>query len=396
LAVGVLLAAAGPALAQQPPAAPAVGIARVERQPITPTNEFVGRIHATDRVNLVARVTGFLDQRLFIEGAEVKKGDLLYRLEQGPFLADVQAKQAAVAQMEAQLRNAQQSLYRAKALLQTPAGQQSTVDAAVANAQSLEAQLDAAKAQLEQAKINLGYTEIRAPVAGKIGASAVTAGNVVSPSSGVLATIVSQDPMYVVFPVPVPTALELRQRYAETGGLGGGVIKVRLPRGRVFGETGKLDFLDNTIAGNTDTITLRGVLPNPMQGKSAGALRELVDNELVTVILEDAHPVEALTVPRAAVLSDQRGDYVYVVDGEDKAQQVRVELGSSSPTTAVVTSGLKGDERVVVEGLQRVRPGEKVAPAESSVQPANASPGGATGSSEPSRARSAAAAAPRS
>jgi membrane fusion protein (multidrug efflux system) len=179
--------------------------------------------------------------------------------------------------------------------------------------------------------------------------------------------------------------------------MGGAVVKVRLPGGRVFDQTGRLDFLDNTIAANTDTITLRGVLPNPLRGSGDGAVRELVDNELVTVILEDAHPVEALTVPRAAVLADQRGDYVYVVDAQDKAQQVRVELGQSSPTTAVVTSGLKGDETVIVEGLQRVRPGQPVAPAAGAVQPAEASPGsGAAGASEPSRARNGAAAAPRS
>jgi membrane fusion protein (multidrug efflux system) len=397
LLAGLLLAAGGAAWAQQPAPAPAVGVAKVERQPITPASEFVGRIHATDRVELVARVTAYLNERLFTEGAEVRKGDLLYRLEQGPFRADVEAKQAAVAQVEAQLKNAQVTLYRAKALLQTPAGQQSTVDAALASAQSLEAQLDAAKAQLEQSKINLGYTEIRAPIAGKIGRSSVTPGNVVSPGSGVLATIVSQDPMNVVFPVSVPTALDLRKRYAGNGGMGGAVVKVRLPGGRVFDQTGRLDFLDNTIAANTDTIMLRGVLPNPLRGSGDGSVRELVDNELVTVILEDAHPVEALTVPRAAVLADQRGDYVYVVDAQDKAQQVRVELGQSSPTTAVVTSGLKGDETVIVEGLQRVRSGEKVAPAEKSVQPAEGSPGnGAAGASEPSRARNGAAAAPRS
>ena len=376
LAVGLLLAAAGPALAQQPKAPPpAVGVVKVAQQPVTPSDEFVGRIVATDRVNLVARVTAFLDQRLFTEGAEVKKGDLLYRLEQGPFQADVAAKEAAVAQFQAQLKNADQTLYRQKALLHTPAGQQSSLDAAVAADESLKAQLGAAQAQLDQSKINLAYTEIRAPIDGKIGRSSVTPGNVVSPSSGVLATIVSQDPMYVVFPVSTRTALALRDRYAKNGGFESALIKVRLPDGRPYDATGKLDFLDNTISGTTDTIVLRGVLPNPKRSpaKGAAAVRTLVDNELVTVVLEDAHPVEALVIPRAAVLSDQRGDYVYTVDAQNKAQQQRIELGQSTPTTAVVKSGLKDGEMVIVDGLQKVRPGQPVSPGPAVIEPASAS-----------------------
>jgi membrane fusion protein (multidrug efflux system) len=377
--LGVLLVAAAPAWAQQGPGKPpAVGVVKAERKPVTQTHEFVGRIEAHDRVNRVARVTAFLDERLFTEGSEVKKGDLLYRLQRGPFAAEVAAKQAAVAQIAAQHKNAEAALYRAKTLLKTPAGQQSTYDAALASEQSLEAQLEAAKAELEQAQINLGYTEIRAPIDGKIGRSAVTPGNVVSPSSGTLATIVSQDPMYVVFPVSVRTALELRQRYAEAGGLDAAVVKIRLPDGRLYDQVGKLNFLDNTISGTTDTIVLRGVIPNPpLTGAKNGAapVRALVDNELVSVVLEDAHPVTALTVPRAAVLADQRGDYVYTVDAQGKAQQQRVELGQSTPTTAVVTSGLKDGETVIVDGLQRVRPGEAVAPAPAALQPASAAPG---------------------
>lgn len=388
LVLGLLLIAMRPALAQHgADKPPAVGVVKAERQSITRSSEFVGRIQATARVNLVARVTAFLDQRLFTEGAEVKKGDLLYRLEPGPFAADVQAKQAAVTEIEAQLKNAELSLHRAQTLLRTPAGQQSTVDAAVAKKASLEAQLQAAQAQLKLSRINLSYTEIHAPIGGKIGRSSVTAGNVVSPSSGVLATIVSQDPMYVVFPVSVRTALDLRRRYAAKGGMSAAVVKLRLPDGHLYEEAGKLDFLDNTVSGTTDTIMLRGVLPNPKRsvGKEGGeAVRELVDNELVTVVLEDAHPLEALTIPRAAVLSDQRGDYVYVVDAQNKAQQVRIETGQSTPTTAVVTSGLHDGATVIVDGIQRVRPGEPVAPDLAAARPAEdvAAPrAAATGSS---------------
>jgi membrane fusion protein, multidrug efflux system len=366
--MGVL--ALGPARAQQPPARPvAVGVVNVTRQPIYQSSEFVGRIQATDRVNLVARVTAFIEERLFIEGAEVKKGDLLYRLEQGPFQADVQAKQAMIAQFNAQLQNANVTLARAKALINSPAGQQSVLDAAISAQLSLVAQIQGAEAQLRTSQINLGYTEIHAPIDGKIGRTSLTVGNVVTPGSGILATIVSQDPVYVVFPVSVRTVLELRQRGDAKGNLAGMAIKLRLPSGAIYPQTGKLDFIDNTVAATTDTITLRGVIPNPQLPSGGGPVRELVDNELVNIVLEDAAPIEVLTIPRQAVLSDQRGDYVYVVDGESKAQQRRITLGQSTPTMAVVSTGLAMGDSVITEGIQRIRPGQPVAPAPAALPP---------------------------
>jgi len=215
-----------------PGAPPAVGVVRVERQQITQTDEFIGRIQAIGRVALVARVTGFLEKRLFVEGDEVKKDDLLYQLEQPPFQAQVDAGKAAVAQLEAQHRNADISLQRAQQLLGWDAGPQSNVDTALAAERGFAAQIGGAKAQLRIAEINLGYTEIRAPIDGKISSTSVTEGNVVSPTSGTLATIVSQDPMYVIFSISQRTALDLRARYAAKGGYAAVVIKVRLPDGR--------------------------------------------------------------------------------------------------------------------------------------------------------------------
>lgn len=385
----VAVLAVGSALAQQAQA-PAAGVVPVIRKPVTQSSEYVGRIQAQDRVNVVARVAAFLDKRLFTEGAEVKSGDPLYRLEQGPFQADVQAKQAAVAQFKAQLQNADATFARAKALLKTPAGQQSAVDLALANQQSLQAQLRGAEAQLQQSQINLAYTEIEAPIDGKIGRSAVTPGNYVSPGSGVLVSIVSQDPMYVVFPVATRAVLDLRQRYAEKGGFAAAIIKLRLPDGRIYGQTGRLDFIDNTVGGTTDTMTLRGTIANPVLpgADGTGTARELVDGELVTVLLEDAAAVEALAVPRAAILADQQGDYVYVVDGDNKVRQRRVRLGQSTPMTAIVLSGLREGENVVVEGLQRVRPGQTVSPGPPS-SPAALVPGGAASDGAPAPAANA-------
>lgn len=340
-----------------------MGVIRVEKKPITESTQFIGRIQAIDRVDIVARVTAFLEQVDFRDGAEVKKGDVLYRLERGPFEADLDAKMAVAAQIEAQLENANISLERARKLLQTQAGAQATVDAALATQRSYAAQLLGAKASVKQSKINLDYTIIASPIDGKIGRTSVTPGNVVSPSSGVLVTVIGQDPMYVLFPVAVRTAIALRERYAPIGGFNAVVVRLGLPDGRIYGKAGKLDFIDNTVQTATDTILMRAVVPNPplpVKTANGGALRELTDTEFVSVYLEGVKPVEILAVPRAAILSDQQSDYVYVIDKDNNAQRQNVKLGQSTPTTAAVESGLKVGDIVIVEGLQRVRPGQLV------------------------------------
>ena len=230
-----------------PSGPPVVGFVEAVRRPVKESFEFMGRVQATDRVDLVARVNAFLDERFFTEGAEVKKGDLLYRLEQPPYQADLAAKQAAVAQAEAQLENTGVQLRRAQELLKSFAGTEARRDDALTAQRSTAAQLRSAQAAERQSQINLGYTEIRAPIAGRIGRTAVTVGNVVGPSSGTLAMIVSQDPMYVTFPVPMRTALDLRTRYAANGGFEAVAIRLRLPDGRIYGQTGTLNFADVSV-----------------------------------------------------------------------------------------------------------------------------------------------------
>ncbi len=374
LAVAIALALLSAQAAAQPASGqpPAVGVVRAERQQITQSDEFIGRVQAVNRVALVARVTGFLEKRLYVEGAEVKAGDLLYQIEKPPFQAQVDAAKAAVEQFEAQHRDALLTLQRAQTLLRTPAGQQSTVDAALASERALAAQIAGAQAQLETATINLGYTDIYAPVDGKISATHVTEGNAVSPTSGTLSDIVSQDPMYVVYQVSVRAGLDLRARYGDKGGFNAVVLKLRLPDGRIYEHEGKLDYIGPTVAENTDTLTLRGVFPNPrLSGLSPGepALRELFDGEFATVLLEGVQPITVLGIPRSAVLADQQGDYVYVVDAQKKAEIRRIQQGQSTPSTAVITNGLSQGELVISEGLQRVRDGETVSP-----QPATPGP----------------------
>lgn len=396
LAAGVLLCllpgflpARASAQGFRPGAPPAVGVEPVGQRPFTESSEFIGRVQAEHRVSLVARVTGVLEQRAFVEGSEVTKGALLYVLEQGPYQADLQAKQAAVAQQSALLANATITLRRAQSLMGTPAGQASAVDDALAQQRSLAAQVMAAQAQLKVSQINLGYTEIHAPISGKIGISAISVGNVVSPTSGPLDVIVSQNPMYVVFSVPVRTELDLAHHYAAQGGLSAAAVKLRLEDGSLYGLSGKIDYVAPSIDQNTDTVQLRATIANPRApGGTASALsaRRLSDGEFVTVLVQGVAPVSLLAVPRAAVLEDQQGYYVFVVGADKHAERRAVTLGQTNAAIASITGGLKAGEMVVTDGLQRVRPGELVTPVPAKAGAPGAMPGAKPGASPPKTA----------
>ena len=366
-AVALLPAGTLPAAAQfGPQGPPAVGVITAERRPITETSEFVGRVEATDRVNIRARVTGFLQERLFREGSDVTEGQVLYRLERAPFEAQVEQAEAGLASARAQLENAQVALARARDLRQTGAGTQVAFDNAQAAERTAQAQVLSAQAAVRVANINLGYTEISTPIAGQIGRTILTIGNVVGPDTGTLAVIVSQDPMRVAFTVSQRSALDLRNRFEGRGGPDAMRVRIRTTDGRMYSETGRVDFVDNQIDRNTDTILVRALIPNPVRRATDSATpvtpRELVDGQFVTVFLEGSEPVLTITLPRAAVLQDQQGAYVFVVGEGNKAERRNITLGRSTGQVAVVESGLQGGETVVVEGVQRVRPGQPVNP----------------------------------
>jgi membrane fusion protein (multidrug efflux system) len=222
-----------------------------------------------------------------------------------------------------------------------------------------------AQAALEQAEINLGYTEIHAPIAGRIGRADLSVGNLVGPDSGVLATIVSQDPIYVTFPV------SQRQLLAHRGERGEPVVRVTLPDGTLYEHAGRLNFLDVQVDPGTDTVTVRAELPNPD--------RVLVDGQFVGVRVERGEPERVLAVPQAALQLDQAGPYVLVVGGDDKVEARRVTLGDAEGAQVVVEGGLNQGERIIVEGIQKVRPGMTVAVSEA--PPATPTP--AQGASQP-------------
>jgi membrane fusion protein, multidrug efflux system len=368
----VALLLAGRALAQAPSGPPAVGVVTVDQAAITETSEFVGRVQAIQRVALTARVTAFLEQRLFVEGTEVHAGDVLYKLERGPFEADVANKEAAVADNSAKLLNSNIQLNRAQKLLATPAGQQSTVDDALAAQRSQAAQLAGAQAALRQSQINLDYTSIAAPIDGQISRTAITPGNAVTPASGPLAMIVSQDPMYVTFPVAARLLTDLRTRYEGRGGLNAVRVKLKLPDGTPYDQSGKIDYVDPSVSPGTDTILVRAVIANPVRGTPQPGRpveRKLIDGAFVTVSVEGIEPITALAIPRAAVMSDQSGNYVFVVGSDNKVERRTIQLGQSTPALAVVAGGLKQGETVILDGLQRARPGIQVTPAPAAPRP---------------------------
>jgi RND family efflux transporter MFP subunit len=346
---------------------PAVGVARAERRPVTESSEFTGRIEAVQRVDIRARITGFIQERTFQEGHEVRAGSVLFRIERAPFEAALEQARANVASAQAQLDNARVSLQRARELRQTGAGTQVALDNAQAQERTANAQLLGAQAAVRIQEIELAYTEIVSPIDGKIGRASLTPGNVVSPTlTEPLATVVSQDPMRVAFPVSARAAGELRSRYEGRGGAAAVLVRVRLSSGQMYPHVGRIDFIDTQIDRNTDSILVRALIPNPRRSEvpvGQPGDRELIDGQFVGVSVEGAEPVQAIVLPRASVLQDQGGNYVLVVDGEKRAQRRPVRLGRTLNADVVVEDGLQGGETVIVDGLQRVRPGQPVNPA---------------------------------
>jgi membrane fusion protein (multidrug efflux system) len=356
LAGPLLLAGCGEdeAAQQAPPPPPSVTVAAVAAQDVTPTAAFNGRVEAVDQVELRARVEGFIEQRLFEEGADVRAGDLLIVLEKGPYEADIGELQGRILAAEGTLRLAEIEVERKSTLVERRAVAQQQLDEANAQHSQALGALRQLQAALAHAELNLSYTDIRAPMDGRIGRFAFSVGDYVSASSDPLAVIVSQDPMHVTFPVSARELLEVR-RAAEAAGRDPRAVrvKIRLPDGTIYDQIGTIDFLDVRTEPTTDTVIVRATVPNPQ--------RLLVADQLVGVIIEESQARRELVIPQAAVAVDQAGPYVLVVGADGAIEQRRVRLGSQQGADIAVAEGLREGENVVVEGLQKVRPGQVVA-----------------------------------
>lgn len=334
--------------------APAVIVAPVTSRPVSSTLEFVGRTEAYREVELRARVIGFLLDRGFEEGSEVSEGDLLFQIDPAEYDATVAAAGARVKRAEATLTEAQRNLARAQTLVKKGHLSQANLDEAVAKDSQAEADLAAAEADLTSAELDLGYTRIVAPISGRIGASNVDAGNLIGPDSGVLAAIVDVDPIKVSFAITEREMLNYKQarrsddsrRYTPT---------LRLANGTLLEQGGIITFLDNRVDPMTGTIRLFAEFPNEIE--------LVLPGQFVSVILVSTEPQTMIVVPQSAVQTNQAGAFVLIVDQDNSVISRPVILGERTGADVVVTEGLSVGETVIVEGIQKVRPGAKVTPA---------------------------------
>ena len=354
--VGLMLLLTGCDQHQQaaaPAPKPAVSVRPVALKGIAQSFEFVGHVSAIYKVDIRARIEGFLDKLLFREGQEVKAGDLLYQIEKIQYQAQVEQARANLASAEAQVVNAQVQYNRKLQLAQDRWAPQSDVDQYKATLDSDKAKVLQTRAALTLADVNLGYTDVWSPIDGKIGRTVYQIGNLVNPASGVLVTIVSQDPMYVLFPISVRDLQIIRDaRRQESGGLAKIEIRVRLSNGQEYPQRGVWNLNDPQVDQRTDTLMMRAIIPNPD--------RQLIDGQFVTAVIRERTEKPQLVIPQAALQTDQTGYYVLVVDDQHKVAERRVQTGRNRDTEVAVTAGLHEGERVIVDGVQKVRPGQVV------------------------------------
>lgn len=347
LAVLVVIPAGG-----QQAAPPAVLVQPAELRSMTKQAEFVGRAEALEKVDLRARVQGFLGPRLFKDGDEVKEGQVVFTIEKEPFEAAVDQRKAQLAAAQAALANADQQLWRATELVQKNNIPRAQVDQRTAEQAQAKAAVMEAEANLRDAQIQLSYTEIKTPISGRIGRAAVSPGNLVGPDTGALATVVQEDPMQVLFSVTQRELLDARN--SEPGSNGKVRARVRLADGSLYSEKGRIDFLDVQVNPRTDGQTVRAMFPNTDDILTTG--------QTVRVIIEEKGGEKVVVIPQSAVAIDQTGPYVFVVGEDNKVEQRRVRLGTGREGLAVVEEGVKPGERVVVQGQQRIRAGITVSP----------------------------------
>lgn len=355
----LLLTATGSAVAEGPAGPvqpPAVTVTNIIAKDINPTTEYVGRTEAVQSVDILARVEGFIEKINFHEGDLVKTGDILYVIEQAPYRAQVAVDEAKVAKAQATLQNADQYLNRLHAA-RSDAVSQTDIETAVSDQLQAQAALQEARATLLQSKLDLDYTVIKAPISGRIGKTDFNLGSLVKPDSGPLAHIVQLDPIRVLFSVSENKLPEIMREFAKNGSGKTKQLKtfqLQLPNGDIYPRQGKPDFMDNQIDSATGTIAIRVLFANPDMF--------LLPGQFVTVISKNSEAKHLAVVPQAAVLQDRQGNYVLVLDKDNRVEMRRITKGDDLGTDWAVLNGLQVDETVIVQGIQKVRPGMQVQP----------------------------------
>src|ERR1700737_4020375 len=312
-----------PAYGQQAAPPPAVLVQPAELRSMTKQAEFVGRAEALEKVDLRARVQGFLGARLFKDGDEVKEGQVVFTIEKEPFEAAVDQRKAQLAAARATFANADQQLQRTAELARKGNAPLAQLDQRTAEQGQAKAAVMEAEANLRDAQIQLSYTDIKTPIGGRIGRAAVSPGNLVGPDTGVLATGVKDDPMQVLFSVTQREMLEARDSEVT------GKVRahVRLANGSIYSEPGRIDFFDVQVNPRTDGQTVRAMFPNPDDILTSG--------QTVRVIIEEKGGDKVVVIPQSAIAIDQTGSYVFVVGDDNVVEQRRVRLGAYREGLAV-------------------------------------------------------------
>ena len=340
--------------------APEVVVVTAAPQNLQQTFEYVGQTAGSREVEVRARVTGILQKRNFAEGEPVKAGQSLYTIDAAPFQAAVARAEADVAAAEARLEQASRNAKRFKPLYAEKAVSQKDYDDAVSAEAIGAADVKAARARLTEARLNLGYTKVEAPASGLSGRSLRSEGSLVSGPDVLLTTVTQVDPIWVNFGIPDNEQAQIQSDVAA-GRLvlpKGGRFEVALKRndGTLYGRTGRLNFSDVRVSSATGTREARAEVPNP-----DGVLRP---GEFVRVVLRGAVRPNAVTVPQRAVMEGPQGKFVYVVDEKSTAQPRPVEAGEWAGSQWIITKGLQGGEKVIIDGVMKIGPGAPVKVAE--------------------------------
>lgn len=359
-----VISGCGDAPAPQQTALPSVIVNTAHKEMITPKSEFVGRTRASEDVVIKPQIQGQLLKRSYVEGDDINAGDLLFEIDPSTYEAELAQHQAVLKQAIASRDVAVMNWERGRRLLPDGMISAQDMDELTSRKLTTAAGVVQAEAAVDAAKLQLSYTKVYAPISGRISHSKVSLGDIITPQTE-MANIVQLQPMWVNFQVAEKGLITAQQQFSKAKNVDMKiedlVMRLRLPNGTMFDEVGHIDFIGNRVDATTGTLPVRATF------KNANSL--MLPGLFVTLVVESPLTENALLIPQAAVQEDQQGRFVMVLNDQDEVEKRLVELGERFGVEWRVLSGLEDGDRIVVEGLQKIRPGIKVNPVEQEVVP---------------------------